>query len=80
MFFSCVATGHLYDGGVMATASHLPYNRNGLKFFTKHGGTLPATCCQSTCPDVLDWQRTSGRVTCLLCVARASASLQHEWM
>lgn len=38
MFFSCVATGHQYDGGVMATASHLPFNRNGLKFFTKHGG------------------------------------------
>lgn len=24
--------------GVMLTASHLPYNRNGLKFFTKDGG------------------------------------------
>lgn len=42
MFFSCVATGHQYDGGVMATASHLPFNRNGLKFFTKHGGLQPA--------------------------------------
>lgn len=42
MFFSCVATGHQYDGGVMATASHLPFNRNGLKFFTKHGGALSA--------------------------------------
>ena len=30
--------GHEYDGGVMITASHLPYNRNGLKFFTKDGG------------------------------------------
>lgn len=45
MFFSCVATGHLYDGGVMATASHLPYNRNGLKFFTKHGGAFSISCC-----------------------------------
>ena len=25
-------------GGVMITASHLPFNRNGLKFFTKEGG------------------------------------------
>lgn len=41
MFFSCVATGHMYDGGVMVTASHLPWNRNGLKFFTKHGGAPP---------------------------------------
>ena len=26
------------DGSVMITASHLPFNRNGLKFFTKEGG------------------------------------------
>ncbi len=26
------------DGAVMVTASHLPWNRNGLKFFTKNGG------------------------------------------
>lgn len=26
------------DGGIMITASHLPYNRNGLKFFTAEGG------------------------------------------
>lgn len=26
------------DGAVMVTASHLPWNRNGLKFFTKGGG------------------------------------------
>lgn len=26
------------DGGIMITASHLPFNRNGLKFFTKEGG------------------------------------------
>ena len=26
------------DGAVMVTASHLPWNRNGLKFFTKQGG------------------------------------------
>ena len=26
------------DGSVMITASHLPYNRNGLKFFTKESG------------------------------------------
>jgi phosphomannomutase len=27
------------DGAIMITASHLPYNRNGMKFFTKAGGT-----------------------------------------
>lgn len=26
------------DGAIMITASHLPYNRNGLKFFTENGG------------------------------------------
>ena len=26
------------DGSVMITASHLPFNRNGLKFFTQSGG------------------------------------------
>ena len=26
------------DGSIMITASHLPFNRNGLKFFTKDGG------------------------------------------
>ncbi|XP_068652904.1 uncharacterized protein [Aristolochia californica] len=26
------------DGSIMITASHLPYNRNGLKFFTSAGG------------------------------------------
>lgn len=27
-----------YDGAIMVTASHLPYNRNGFKFFTAEGG------------------------------------------
>lgn len=30
--------GYEYDGGIIITASHLPYNRNGFKFFTKEGG------------------------------------------
>ncbi|KAK9807868.1 hypothetical protein WJX72_011619 [[Myrmecia] bisecta] len=37
MFMSCILPGHEYDGGVMITASHLPYNRNGFKFFTRDG-------------------------------------------
>ena len=40
MFFACIASGHSYSGGVMCTASHLPFNRNGLKFFTSAGGAL----------------------------------------
>lgn len=38
MFMSTILEGFEYDGAVMITASHLPSNRNGLKFFTKEGG------------------------------------------
>lgn len=38
MFMSTVTDGFLCDGAIMLTASHLPFNRNGLKFFTKQGG------------------------------------------
>lgn len=38
MFMSTVFPQTNADGAVMVTASHLPYNRNGLKFFTKDGG------------------------------------------
>ena len=38
MFMSTITPGFAYDGSVMITASHLPFNRNGYKFFTKDGG------------------------------------------
>jgi phosphomannomutase len=38
MFMSCVLPGHGYDGAAMITASHLPVNRNGVKFFRAAGG------------------------------------------
>ncbi|MBQ7891802.1 MAG: phosphomannomutase/phosphoglucomutase [Erysipelotrichaceae bacterium] len=38
MFMSCILDKLQYDGAIMITASHLPFNRNGLKFFTKEGG------------------------------------------
>jgi len=38
MFMSTVLPELAFDGAVMLTASHLPYNRNGLKFFTRDGG------------------------------------------
>ena len=38
MFMSTVAGQNPYDASVMITASHLPFNRNGFKFFTKDGG------------------------------------------
>ena len=38
MFMATVTEGFMFDGSVMATASHLPYERNGFKFFTAKGG------------------------------------------
>ncbi len=38
MFMSTVTEGYRFDGAVMITASHLPFNRNGFKFFTAEGG------------------------------------------
>jgi hypothetical protein len=34
---SCITAGYEYDGALMVTASHLPSNRNGIKFFTPEG-------------------------------------------
>lgn len=38
MFMSTVTPGWEFDGAVMITASHLPFHRNGFKFFTPAGG------------------------------------------
>ena len=38
MFMATVTEGFLFDASVMVTASHLPFNRNGYKFFTREGG------------------------------------------
>ncbi|QTQ17254.1 phosphomannomutase/phosphoglucomutase [Treponema parvum] len=38
MFMSLIFDRTRFDGSVMITASHLPFNRNGLKFFDADGG------------------------------------------
>ncbi len=38
MFMSTIFDSTDCDAGIMITASHLPFNRNGMKFFTKEGG------------------------------------------
>ena len=38
MFMATILDGFAYDGSIEITASHLPFNRNGLKFFTGSGG------------------------------------------
>lgn len=38
MYMSIITPGFEPDGSVMITASHHPYDKNGLKFFVKEGG------------------------------------------
>ncbi|NLY81282.1 MAG: phosphomannomutase/phosphoglucomutase [Clostridiales bacterium] len=38
MFMTTVFKSYDCDGAIMITASHLPFNRNGFKFFSKDGG------------------------------------------
>lgn len=38
MFMTTIGTEEPADGALMLTASHLPFNRNGIKFFTPEGG------------------------------------------
>ncbi|MGN0940350.1 MAG: phosphomannomutase/phosphoglucomutase [Selenomonadaceae bacterium] len=38
MFMSTIFDETKADGAIMITASHLPFNRNGMKFFTRDGG------------------------------------------
>ena len=38
MFMSTMFEGYKCDGAIMITASHLPSNRNGFKYFSKDGG------------------------------------------
>lgn len=38
MFMSIIFDETKVDGAIMLTASHLPFNRNGMKFFTADGG------------------------------------------
>ena len=38
MFMSTVFDDYKADGAIMITASHLPFNRNGFKYFSKDGG------------------------------------------
>lgn len=38
MFMSTIFEDYNCDGAIMITASHLPFNRNGFKYFSKDGG------------------------------------------
>ena len=38
MYMSTITTGFMADGAIMITASHHPWDKNGLKFFTSESG------------------------------------------
>lgn len=42
MYMSLITPGFSCDGAIMMTASHHPWDRNGMKFFTKAGGVEAA--------------------------------------
>lgn len=46
MFMSTIFPEYSCDGAIMITASHLPYNRNGFKYFDKDGGLNKADIAQ----------------------------------
>ena len=54
MFISTITPGFNPDGAVMITASHHPWNKNGLKFFTEKGGLESS--------QVLDLLNSAGRL------------------
>jgi phosphomannomutase len=56
MFMSCIFPEMRFDGSIMITASHLPFNRNGMKFFTKDGGLE-----KSQITDILNIARELGK-------------------
>ena len=58
MFMSTVTEGYLFDGSVMITASHLPFNRNGFKFFTAEGGLEKADI-----KEILEYAESSSETT-----------------
>ncbi|MCY6957494.1 phosphomannomutase/phosphoglucomutase [Clostridium sp. ZC22-4] len=38
MFMTTIIDAYKFHGAIMVTASHLPFNKNGMKFFTRDGG------------------------------------------
>ena len=51
------------DGSVMITASHLPFNRNGLKFFTKEAGLEGAEVAEILSIAGTDFEKNAKKYT-----------------
>ena len=50
MYMSIITPGYQPDGSIMVTASHLPPERNGLKFFLADGGLEEKEACGGSHP------------------------------
>lgn len=71
MFMSTVFEDFMCDGAIMITASHLPYNRNGFKYFTRDGGLDKADITAiikiaEVLPEVAEEEATSAAKTDLM--------------
>lgn len=78
MFMSTIMPAHMYDAGVMITASHLPYDRNGLKFFLKDGGLEKRDIARilEYAADCTDMRETPLRFRCVDIMSDYSAALR----
>lgn len=63
MFMSTILPELDYDGAIMITASHLPFNRNGMKFFTKDGG-LESRDIKRLLKDAAELEESNGAIEC----------------
>lgn len=66
MFMSTIYDSYASDGAVMITASHLPFEYNGLKFFTKDGGAEHEDIdfiLQHADREKITWENKQGNVT-----------------
>ncbi len=65
MFMTCIVPELDCDGSVQITASHLPYDRNGLKFFTKEGGCegTDIDAILSNAESITEFDNKNGTVT-----------------
>ncbi len=78
MFMSTIFEETQYTGGIMITASHLPFNRNGLKFFTKDGGLdkPDIKAILTACEDALEAPKATGSIPTFDLVDRYASHLQ----
>lgn len=79
MFMITIDDGCPCDAGIMITASHLPWNRNGLKFFTPEGGLEKAEITRvleiaAASPEGTTAQTVASPEATTVCAAAATSS------